>query len=106
MRIHRPLLALALAGGLLVAASPALRAQPLPAVALAPEPGAYRTLDFDWKDPQRDRRVPVRLYLPEAAHPAAPAPLVVFSHGIGGSRAGYSYLGRYWATQGFASLHL
>ena len=35
-----------------------------------------------------------------------PVPLVVFSHGIGGSRSGYSYLGRYWASQGFASLHL
>jgi predicted dienelactone hydrolase len=33
-------------------------------------------------------------------------PLVVFSHGIGGSRQGYSYLGRYWASRGYASLHL
>jgi dienelactone hydrolase len=32
--------------------------------------------------------------------------LVVFSHGIGGSRLGYSYLGAYWASQGYASLHL
>ena len=51
-------------------------------------------------------RVPVRLYLPDAASADAPVPLVVFSHGIGGSRNGYSYLGRYWASQGYASLHL
>ena len=38
--------------------------------------------------------------------PTQPVPLVVFSHGIGGSRSGYSYLGRYWASQGYASLHL
>ncbi len=38
--------------------------------------------------------------------PTRRSPLVVFSHGIGGSRRGYSYLGRYWAGQGYASLHL
>jgi hypothetical protein len=32
--------------------------------------------------------------------------LVVFSHGIGGSRHGYSYLGKYWSTRGVASLHV
>ena len=31
---------------------------------------------------------------------------MVFSHGLGGSRMGYSYLGRYWASQGIASLHV
>jgi predicted dienelactone hydrolase len=52
--------------------------------------------------------VPVRLYLPAGAAGAGrePVPLVVFSHGIGGSRAGYSYLGRHFASQGVASLHL
>jgi predicted dienelactone hydrolase len=33
-------------------------------------------------------------------------PLVVFSHGIGGSRRGYSYLGSHFAAEGYASLHL
>ena len=31
---------------------------------------------------------------------------VVFSHGIGGSRRGYSYLGQHWASHGLASVHL
>lgn len=66
----------------------------------------FGTLDFDWHDDTRGRSVPVRLYLPESADPAHPVPLVVFSHGIGGSRLGYSYLGRHWASQGYASLHL
>lgn len=69
----------------------------------APEP---RVLDFDWHDAARQRAVPVRLHLPAAAGPRRPVPLVVFSHGIGGTRLGYSYLGRHWAQQGFASLHL
>ena len=63
-------------------------------------------LDIDWEDAARKRAVPVRLYLPEGASAARPVPLVVFSHGMGGSRRGYSYLGRYWASQGYASLHL
>jgi predicted dienelactone hydrolase len=32
--------------------------------------------------------------------------LIVFSHGLGGSRNGYQYLGRFWASQGYASLHV
>jgi fermentation-respiration switch protein FrsA (DUF1100 family) len=66
-----------------------------------------QTLDLNWADPVRQRAVPVRLYLPaaESAHPA-PVPLVVFSHGIGGSRMGYRYLGQHWATSGYASLHV
>jgi dienelactone hydrolase len=68
--------------------------------------GAYTVLEFDWADAVRQRAVPVRLYLPDGAGADKPVPLVVFSHGIGGSRRGYSYLGRYWASQGYASLHL
>jgi predicted dienelactone hydrolase len=48
----------------------------------------------------------VRLYLPAQASAARPVPLVVFSHGIGGSRRGYSYLGSHFAAEGYASLHL
>ena len=97
-------------------ASPARRRLLLAALAATLLPGAagtsladesgYRVLEFDWRDGARERDVPVRLYLPGGASRDAPAPLVVFSHGIGGSRAGYSYLGRHWAAQGFASLHL
>ena len=80
----------------------------LKAHATTPEPqkSTYRLLDMDWHDSQRDRTVPVRLYLPLATDRGYQAPLVVFSHGIGGSRYGYSYLGRHWASAGFASLHL
>lgn len=59
--------------------------------------------DFDWFDATRKRAVPARLYWPAGAQPVA---LVVFSHGIGGSRRGYSYLGEHFASHGVASLHL
>ena len=62
--------------------------------------------DYEWHDAWRNRDVPVRLYLPAAAAGTRTLPLVVFSHGIGGSRRGYSYLGAYWASHGYASLHL
>ena len=63
-------------------------------------------LDLDWADSRRQRPVPVRLYLPQGHRAAAPVPVVVFSHGIGGSRRGYSWLGQHFARQGIASLHL
>ena len=83
----------------LAAALPALRAW-------AEEPSPFEVLEFDWADAQRQRPVPVRLYWPTAVSPSARVPLVVFSHGIGGSRRGYSYLGQHWSTHGIASLHL
>ena len=78
----------------------------------APTAG-FTVHEFDWIDASRQgRSVPVRLDLPHAASASATAsataaaPVIVFSHGIGGSRRGYSYLGQHWASQGYASLHL
>jgi predicted dienelactone hydrolase len=100
----RRIAACTLALGLLLCAP--VRAQ-LPedaASAVAPLPAAT-TLEFDWHDPLRGRAVPVRLYLP-STEAAARMPLVVFSHGIGGSRRGYSYLGNHFAANGIAALHV
>ena len=75
------------------------------AVALPmPDAASHETRYFSWQDRQRARTVLAKLYLP--AHSTGPVPLVVFSHGIGGSREGYTYLGKYWAANGYASLHL
>lgn len=64
-------------------------------------------LDINWVDDLRSRSVPARLYLP-AQDPSniIPSPLVVFSHGLGGTRRGYTYLGHHFANNGVASLHL
>jgi len=104
----RTLTALCLTAAL---AAPAARADsPIPApAASAPAELAgvpFGTMDFDWRDESRGRSVPVRLYLPDGAAAGKPVPLVVFSHGIGGSRRGYSWLGSHFARHGIASLHL
>ena len=59
---------------------------------------------YDWHDPKRDRDVPVKLYFPRSA--SGPRPIVIFSHGLGGSREMYEYLGKHWAGCGYVSVHL
>jgi predicted dienelactone hydrolase len=56
-------------------------------------------------DSSRNRPVPIRLYMPGDARIDRPVPLILFSHGMGGSRSGYQYLATHWARQGIASLH-
>lgn len=70
----------------------------------APGPNAVAVLVEEWLDAKRDRQVPVKIYYPKAA--GRPAPIIVFSHGLGGTRDGYEYLGRYWASHGYVSVHL
>lgn len=64
--------------------------------------------EFAWMDVERNRRVPAKLYWPKISPNAVPhqTQLLVFSHGLGGSRDGYSYIGRYLAQNSIASLHL
>src|SRR5260370_30392295 len=59
---------------------------------------------FDWKDDRRSRDVPVQVYAPRSAK--GPSPVIIFSHGLGGSRDGYEYLGRHWAGHGYVCVHL
>src|SRR5581483_2551842 len=46
---------------------------------------------FDWHDDKRNCDVPVKVYFPTGE--AKPLPVIVFSHGLGGTREGYEYLG-------------
>ncbi|WP_423598216.1 alpha/beta hydrolase family protein [Roseateles sp. MS654] len=72
----------------------------------AAEDHSHHWQDFDWTDRARDRAVPVRIYWPSGEPPAGGWPVVVFSHGMGGSRRGYSYLGSYWAANGVVAMHV
>ncbi len=66
------------------------------------EGGAPRVVDAQARD--GDRAIPLRLYLP--ANLAAPAPVVLFSHGLGGSREGNAYCGEHWAARGYVAVFL
>ncbi|MBI3880411.1 MAG: hypothetical protein HY301_10165 [Verrucomicrobia bacterium] len=82
-------------------------------VARAADPGAYAppvpakevsASKFDWHDAKRNRDVFVKIYAPQNG--IGPFPVIIFSHGLGGSREGYEYLGRHWAGCGYVSVHL
>jgi predicted dienelactone hydrolase len=68
----------------------------------------FSVKDFnDFKDSARDNReVPMKIYHPSGKGVKGPFPVVVFSHGLGGSKDGYSYLGGYWAGHGIVSVHV
>jgi len=60
-------------------------------------------LDFTVHDAARHRDIPLRVYLPANT---APAPVILFSHGLGGSRAGSAFLGEHWAARGYVAVFL
>lgn len=60
-------------------------------------------VDLTVCDAERQRNIPIRVYLPAEK---SPAPVVLFSHGLGGSREGSVYLGRHWAARGYAAVFL
>ncbi|APV49426.1 dienelactone hydrolase [Betaproteobacteria bacterium GR16-43] len=49
------------------------------------------------------REIPLRVFLP--ADPK-PAPVVLFSHGLGGSREGNAFMGEHWAARGYVAVFL
>lgn len=48
-------------------------------------------------------RTSLRVHHPASG--AGPWPVVIFSHGLAGSREGYAFLGRRWAEHGYVSIH-
>ncbi len=58
---------------------------------------------FEWHDAARARDVPARVRLPATS---GPAPVIIVSHGLGGSRDGLAYLGQGLAEGGFVAVHL
>jgi predicted dienelactone hydrolase len=60
--------------------------------------GVVESKTFEVKDTARDRTIPVRAYLPAEKKEV---PVVLFSHGLGGSRDNNPYLGEHWAKRGY-----
>ena len=52
-----------------------------------------------WFDSAQGRAIPVRIYFPRQTKPA---PVILFSHGIGASIESCTYLANAWVAQGFA----
>ena len=55
--------------------------------------------------------VPVRVYLPPSTSPVTPSgvevlPVILFSHGLGGSRENNRFLGEHWARRGYVAVFL
>ncbi|GGK01394.1 hypothetical protein GCM10010123_34180 [Pilimelia anulata] len=112
----RPLAALL--AGLLAAAGLAgctdRSARPAPPAAAAPRPsptaaplapralpaGGYAVATRELTVRRGERRLPVTLWYPDGAADAAPYPVVLFSHGLGGLPADYRPLLRRWAAAG------
>lgn len=55
----------------------------------------------DWYDAARERSVPVRFFMPDSKVNQPPFPAVLLSHGLGGSREGFGYLGQALAENGY-----
>jgi len=58
-------------------------------------------IDCSVHDEARKRDLPLRIYLPAATREA---PVVLFSHGLKGSRENNPYLGRHWAARGYVAV--
>lgn len=73
-----------------------------PLALLYPE-SALKTLDEKIQDPPRSRVFPVLVTYPDAP---GPFPVILFSHGLGGSRNAAPYLARHWAERGYVTVFL
>ncbi len=60
-------------------------------------------IDLVVQDAKRSREIPIRVFLPSDK---TPAPVVLFSHGLGGTRTGSKYLGEHWARRGYVAVFL
>ena len=65
--------------------------------------GAPTTLDLSVTDDSRSREIPIRVFLPVTK---AQQPVVLFSHGLGGSREGSAFLGQHWAARGYVVVYI
>jgi len=70
---------------------------------LLPKDAKTQTSDFTIHDEARKRDIPIRVYLPAADKSQ---PVVLFSHGLGGTRGGSVYLGKHWSARGYVAVFL
>lgn len=72
--------------------------------AVSAQPGPSETTqDLSWTDERRQRQLPLRLRMPAGT---GAVPLVLFSHGLGGTVDAGTRWAQAWAVAGVATLHL
>jgi len=64
-----------------------------------------RKIALTVQDKTRNREIPILVYLPPNPNPDNSA-VILFSHGLGGSRNACSYLGEHWAKRGYVAVFL
>ena len=69
-----------------------------------PKDSSVKELLFEPNDSARNRVVPVKVYLPSNLN--SPVPVILFSHGLGGSRMNSAYLGRHWSEHGYVCVFM
>ena len=85
----------------------ALTCAALPGMQARAQTVGTTVVDEVWLDAARQREVPVKVRWPDAATSSAgPLPVVLFSHGLGGTREGGSVWGEAWSAAGFVVVHL
>ena len=61
------------------------------------------TLKLTIKDSNRNREIPLLVYLPKQSETAE---VILFSHGLGGSRETSKFLGKHWAGRGYVAVFM
>jgi predicted dienelactone hydrolase len=69
-------------------------------------PYKFRVTEAVWTDAARKRDIPVRIESPTDAAKETKWPVVLFSHGLGGTREGGIYWGEHWASHGYVVVHM
>ncbi len=64
----------------------------------------FTTDTFQLVDVQRNRSIPCKVYMPQPM--TGIYPVIIFSHGLGGSRNAATYLGEYLTAHGYVCFHL
>lgn len=69
-----------------------------------PLPGLYAVQEIDHLalEVEGNRTLPLRIYYPKGE---GKFPVILFSHGVGGSKARYSLLSKFWASYGYIIIH-
>ena len=73
------------------------------ALQLLNQPVFADTLLLEVHAADQERVIPIKVYLPKTK---IPVPIILFSHGLGGSRYNNAYLGRYWAENGYLGVFI